>query len=71
MGKKNNRDYSYHLTVSDLTAEEADNLSNACRRAKREHAGNGRASSFTGKTENLGRHLRNSKYGYIEGNNKD
>lgn len=62
MGKNKNRDYSYYLNVSNLTEDEADNLSDACRRAKREYANNGRATGFTEKTKKLGRHIQSLNY---------
>ena len=64
MGNKN-RDYSYSMTVSNLAADEADDLAYACKKAKRKYASNGRGSSFTGKTKDLHKHLSNST-GYLE-----
>lgn len=52
-----NRDNSYFFQVSNITESEAVKLSSACRRVKNRYARNGRGTSFSGKTCNLGNHL--------------
>lgn len=63
--RNKNRDYAYNMTVSNLTADEADKLAYACKRAKRKYASKGRAASYSGRTENLHKHLSGS-YKYLE-----
>ena len=44
----------------DYDADEADKLAYACKRAKRKYASKGRAASYSGRTENLHKHLSGS-----------
>ena len=51
------RDRSYYFQVSNITSREAGNLARACMSAKNRYARNGRGTSFSGRTCDLGKHL--------------
>lgn len=51
------RDNSYYFHVSNITSREAENLARACRHAKNRYARNGRGTSFSGRTCDMGKHL--------------
>lgn len=60
------RDQSYFFQVSNITTREAENLARACRSAKNRYARNGRGTSFSGRTSDLGKHLASYNRGRLE-----
>ena len=61
------RDNCYYFQVSNITSREASNLARACRNAKDRYARNGRGTSFSGRTSDLGRHLASYNRERLEG----